>query len=159
MKCDQCAWYAKDDDAATCLIKSFGLEDKKWVNDLVTGKSLFPDGSWSVNVGKLRFNYDLGIELEVLTYTEGRHWHQSDSMWNNYAPSIFISHIGYHLDDGEEFPEVNWPLVQETFTISHTAEYLTTGPAAGRKYHYRIHQVSTGSYVKYIRRIHPGKQA
>jgi hypothetical protein len=48
-------------------------------------------------------------------------------------------------------------LVQETFTTKHTSEYLTKegSPGFGRKYHYRIFELSPGSYIKYIKRIHP----
>lgn len=151
-KSDQVAWYARDDEAAENLKKVLGLDKELWIGDRVTGKSLFPDGTWSVNVGELRFCYSQGIELEILTYVEGNHWHMSNPQWMLTATRFFISHVGIHLDDGEEFPDTP-NLVQETFTISHTSEYLTTGAGAGRKYHYRIHQLAPGSYVKYIRRI------
>lgn len=159
MRLDQCAWYARDDEAAEILKGVLGLRQAEWVADQVTGKSLFPDGQWEINVGELRFNYNHGIELEILTYKEGRHWHMRSPQWGLGLP-FWISHVGYHLDDHEEFPQdAPGQLVQETFTQSHTSEYLTTGAGAGRKYHYRIYQITPGSYVKFIKRIHPGRAA
>lgn len=167
MKIDQVAFYAKTDEEAERIKALLGLKDKTWIEDLVTAKSLFPDGKWSINKGKLLFNYDLGVELEILTYVEGRHWaidvdhpnyvvgynQKGNPLWS--MPS-FISHIGIHLEDGEPFPEMEGcTLVQETFTVSHTSEYLTTGDGAGRLYHYRIFELQPGAYIKYIRRIHP----
>lgn len=169
MKIDQVAFYSKDEEQTEKIKEALGLKDKQWVIDQVTAKSLFPDGQWCINKGLLRFNYDLGIELEILTYTEGRHWaidcksdfatgfkQNGNPLW---SLNTFISHVGIHLEDGEEFPPmVGWPLVQETFTMSHTSEYLTTGGGAGRLYHYRIHEMAPGTYIKYIRRIHPKQQ-
>lgn len=152
MKIDQVAFYARSEDEANRIKAQFGLLDAQWIRDTVTARSIVR-GSEHQNVAKLQFNYDLGIELEILRYTSGANWHELNPLAVNDS---FISHIGIHLEDGEEFPVMeHCKLVQETFTISHTAEYLTTGPAAGRKYHYRIFELSPGSYVKYIRRIHP----
>lgn len=166
MKMDQVAFYAKTDDDVTKIKAMLGLTDKPWIEDLVTAKSLFPDGHWEINKGKLLFNYDFGMELEILRYEQGRHWHFSNNgsihkrdnpMW--VQQNIFTSHVGIHLDDNEQFPVLpaTHILVQETFTQSHTSEYLTTGDAAGRKYHYKIYEMVPGTYVKYIKRIHPGK--
>lgn len=160
MKMDQIAFYASNDVTRDNIKKLFGLSDAEWIKDVVTAKSLFPDGTFEINVAELEFNYCLGIELEILRYTSGRNWHSVGRSYQNplsqkdYTPG-FISHIGIHLDDGEEFPKMEGcPLVQETFTESHTSEYLTTGAGKGRKYHYRIFQLSPGSYIKYIRRLH-----
>ena len=154
---DQVAWHAIGKGEAEKLKIILGLASEPWIEDIVTGKSLFPDGKWCINKALLRFNYSQGIELEILTYFEGRHWHQNNSHFVG-GKEFFISHVGYHLDDGEDFPEMPADsLVQETFTVSHTSEYLTTGAAAGRKYHYKIFELSSGNYVKYIRRLHPGK--
>lgn len=167
MKIDQIAFYAKSVDEVDRIKTALGLSGAKWIIDEVTAKSLFPDGHWEVNKGVLQFNYDLGIELEILTYVEGRHWAMDSKIQYSaifeqkgnplWSLPMFISHVGIHLEDGEPFPaEMNGcPLVQETFTISHTSEYLTTSEGAGRLYHYRIHEMVPGTYIKYIRRIHP----
>lgn len=156
MRLDQCAYYARTDTDAEALKKVLGLADAEWIGDRVTGKSLFLDGSWNVNVGELRFCYAHNIELEILTYVSGDHWHKRNPWWAS-PHGYFMSHVGYHLDDGEAFPDMpGCPLVQETFTQSHTSEYLTTGAGAGRLYHYRIHELVPGNYVKFIRRVHPG---
>lgn len=154
MKIDQIAFYAATEGEADKIKVQFGLFNSQWIKDTVVANSTV--GSLKgVNVAELQFNYDLGIELEILRYIGGLSWHDSNPLRGDVS---FISHVGIHLDDGEEFPWMpNCRLVQETFTQSHTAEYLTTGAAAGRKYHYRIFEMSPGSYIKYIRRIYPGR--
>jgi len=111
-------------------------------NDIISG----------VNVAELQFCYALGCELEIIRYISGPRWHPDP------APARkFFSHVGIHLDDGEPFPLMPYSrIVQETHTISHTSEYLTKpgSPGFGRKYHYRIHLVGPGTFVKYIRRIY-----
>ena len=152
MKMDQIAFYCADALAADMVKKKFGLEKADWVHDTVTAKSSVWGFEPETNVAELQFNYDLGVELEILRYIEGPSWHGL----NAQLRLPFISHIGIHLDDGEEFPAMTGcRLVQETFTQSHTAAYLTTGPAAGRKYHYRIFELGHSTFIKYIRRIHP----
>jgi len=157
MKIDQIAYYCQTDEQRKSVMKSFGLpEDAKWVEDMVTARNIFPDGTESISVGHLRFNYDKGIELELLEYVLGKHWRTDDPQpWREFLP--MLSHIGIHLDDWDPMPEPNdsMKLVQETFTISHTSDYLTnpSSKGFGRKYQYRIFQLADGSYIKYIRRI------
>lgn len=153
MKIDQCAFYAHTNEDADRIKEQFGLLGAQWIRDTVTARSKVIGNGERENVAELQFNYDLGVELEILRYVDGPSWHLTNPLSKN---SSFISHIGIHLEDGEPFPEMrHCIMVQETFTLSHTAAYLTTGPAAGRKYHYRIFELSPGSYVKYIKRIHP----
>lgn len=150
MKMDQIAFACFSAEAAERVKASFGLQDKEWIKDRVEGIGTHR------NIAELQFNYDLGIELEILRYVKGPSWLTASPILSGHLP--FISHVGVHLDDGEEFPEMKGcPLVQETFTLSHTADYLTRpgSPGFGRKYHYRIHEIGPGSYIKYIRRIHP----
>jgi len=159
MKMDQIAFACSDELQAVKVKLALDLADKSWIKDVVTALSevLLPNGERlrAQNVAELQFNYDLGIELEILRYVSGPNWHQSSPLNLN---RIFTSHSGIHLEDGEEFPDMNgFPLVQETWTLSHTAPYLTKlgSPGYGRKYHYRIHELSPGSYVKFIRRVLP----
>jgi hypothetical protein len=153
MKIDQIAFYCSTDEQANQIKDQFGLRGAQWVQDTVTAMSKVPNFEEQPNKAELQFNYDLGIELEILRYISGPSWHLSNPI--RHSPP-FISHVGIHLEDGEDFPAMaHCKLVQETWTLSHTAPYLTTGPAAGRRYHYRIFELSPGSYIKYIRRIHP----
>lgn len=156
MKQDQIAFYATDADDAEAFKRRLGLHDKEWVLDTVTANSTvyYADGSIIAeqNVAELQFNYDLGTEVEILRYIKGANWHNEHA--ERHQP-LYISHVGFHLDDDEPFPDLP-NLVQETFTISHTATYLTD-PASkgyGRKYHYRIHEISPASYLKFIKRVH-----
>lgn len=157
MKIDQIAFYCSTDEQADQIKAQFGLTDAQWIKDTVTSISKVWDVQEQSNVAELQFNYDLGIELEILRYIRGPHWADpAQLLYSSGFKVPFISHVGIHLEDGEEFPAMeHCKLVQETWTIKHTAKYLTEGPAAGRKYHYRIFELSHGSYIKYIRRIHP----
>lgn len=153
-KCDQIAWYCETEDQEAWVKKLFGLQNKVWITDHVVGIStVWGSKIDSTNEAMLQFNYDLGIELELIHYIKGDHWHNPFGV---SKPGPFLSHIGIHLDDGEDFPAMEGcRLAQETFTISHTSEYLTTGAGAGRKYHYRIYELAPQTFIKYIRRIPP----
>jgi hypothetical protein len=157
MKLDQLAFYCSTTIAAEELMADLGLSEATWTYDTVTGNSKVTQGysiTGGVNVAELSFNYDLGIELEIIRYIDGPHWHPPAMM----AGHRFFSHVGAHLDDGEPFPSMpHSRLVQETFTVSHTNAYLTdpNSTAFGRKYHYRIHEIGPNTYIKFIRRIHP----
>jgi hypothetical protein len=160
MKQDQLAWYCATPAAADQLKEDFGLLNAEWIVDQVTAKSKVTFGFQvleDINIAELQFCYTLGgTELEIIRYLSGPHWHHEHL--NDRSPSRFISHVGIHLDDGEPFPLMpHSRLVQETFTLKHTSQYLTDpkSPGFGRTYHYRIHAVSPHNYVKYIRRIHP----
>lgn len=156
MKIDQIAFYASNDEQAEQIKAQFGLIGANWIKDTVTADSYVWDRPKTTNVAELQFNYDLGIELEILRYIDGPNWHDPGWLIRQQGFKVpFISHVGIHLADGEEFPAMrNCKLVQETFTKKHTSEYLTTGAGAGRKYHYRIFEMSPGSYIKYIRRLY-----
>lgn len=158
MKIDQIAFYCADDTAEAIIKSHFGLLNAEWKNDTVTATSrIADDPDEVVNVGYLQFNYDLGIELEILRYDEdSEHWHV-DQVWKmlmlgaNYP---FISHVGIHLEDGEDFPAVDeemFRLVQETWTKHHTNPYVVEKK---RLYHYRIYKCKgSNSYIKYIKRV------
>jgi hypothetical protein len=157
---DQVAFYCSNLEQSNKLKAQFGLLNEPWIIDTVTGQSVVAGSTQKVeNVAELQFNYSLGIELEILRYISGPHWHERvNPLFNsNYA---FASHIGHHLKPDELFPDMlGAPLVQETFTQSHTSSFLTDpdSPGYGRKYHYRIHELSPGTYLKFIKRIEPAK--
>ena len=155
MKIDQICFYCSTEAAGLKVKRFFNLEHADWIQDKVTARSIFGNQAIppSENIAELQFNYDLGIELEILRYVSGPSWHWTNPL--NREPQ-FISHVGIHLHSAEDFPDSReFPLVQETFTQSHTGEYLTKpgSPGYGRKYHYKIFEMSPGSYIKYIRRI------
>lgn len=163
MKIDQIAFYCTDDAAVAAVKEHFGLEKAKWHFDTVTAISAVRGhDAAKKNVALLQFNYDLGIELEILRYIDGPNWHITNRARNPEKP--YISHVGIHLEDNEPFPDEAgrldtsfFELVQETRTQSHTAPYLTDPESKGfgRLYHYKIYEMAPGHYVKYIRRIHP----
>lgn len=159
MKMDQIAYYCHDLYAETLLKEFLGLEHAPWILDRVEASSTIRNFITPiVNFAELQFNYDLGVEVEILRYVDDSpSWHEKNPLRNHKS---FQSHIGVHLDDDEAFPDhkvANYDLVQETFTYKHTSKYLTdpSSPGFGRKFHYRIYEISPGSYIKFIRRIHP----
>jgi len=166
MKLDQIAYAVYDDEEESRLKRALGLADKEWIRDYVIAESVvhFPDTGRQLKIERqtaiLQFNYDLGIELEILRYTN---MHESFNIlspmaWMNGGESLFISHQGFHLEEGEDFPTMDgFPLVQETWTKSHTSDFLNNPQSRGygRTYHYRIHQLSPGTVVKFIKRIEP----
>jgi hypothetical protein len=159
MKIDQVAYYCATGDAELAVKAMFGLTNAAWVRDRVTARSKVWGQQSAVNVAELQFNYDLGIELEIIRYVQGPHWHEMHSGLDWTKP--FQSHVGIHLLDGEPFPDMGpCKLAQETFTMSHTAPYLTQPGQGGygRKYHYRIWELSPGHFIKHIRRIHVGQE-
>lgn len=161
MKCDQIAWYAHNEDQVRKIKEQFGLEKEVWVEDFVTGDvAIFNQGE-KVMVGEskahLRFNYSLGIELEILTYIEGPHWHQNDLRFRAGAP--FLSHIGIHVDSDQSVLKTiggDFFIVQLMETKEHTNPYLLEKK---RHYKYVIQDTTPllGNYTKYIWRIEDGQ--
>ena len=155
MKIDQIAYYCATSHEADEVKSDLHIKNDAWIKDTVTAKSRVYKNNKvinCVNIAELQFNYQLGIELEIIRYISGEHWHPEPLFRK------FISHIGVHLDDDEPFPVLRFSrIVQETQTISHTSQYLTDPKSPGYKrlYHYRIHEMAPGNYIKYIRRIHP----
>lgn len=160
MKQDQIAYYSDIQQGTDYLKELLGLTNEPWIKDTVTARSSVFGRPFTQNIAQLQFCYKWGSEIEILRYISGPHWHERTT----YKPP-FISHVGFHLDDDEDFPEIDGigkgtcRLVQETFTEKHTSEYLTTGLGAGRLYHYKIFQVQAGNYVKFIKRIRDNEKA
>jgi hypothetical protein len=157
MKIDQVAFYCPTFEGEQRIKQGLGLLDKEWVRDEVTARSrvLGGNGTWievEPQVAELQFNYDLGIEVEILRYLNGMSWH--DFSANAEYIAARMSHVGMHVD---EFPETIFPLVQETWTKKHTNEFLTNPNSRGygRLYHYRVHHMGIGAYLKFIKRIDP----
>lgn len=153
MKMDQIAFYCSSKTESDRLKQALGLKLDSWIEDIVTGKSVvIGKKEPQINIAHLQFNYQLGIEFEIIRYLSGPNWHAAR---NRKHGERFISHVGVHLEDEEDFPRPPGLLVQETWTQKHTSEYLTTGHGAGRKYHYRIYELAPMTWIKYIKRIHP----
>lgn len=163
MKCDQVAYYCQTLHDVRQAKAVLGLSKANWISDQVTTSSdvLQSNGQWGnfTNVAYLEFNYDLGIEIELLTYVSGPNW----QMYNMARGSgIIPSHIGFHLAEGEDFPdaierqgnyvESLFQLVQESWTMKHSNPELVS---SGKRYQYKIFKIGNAAYVKYIRRILP----
>lgn len=164
MKLDQIAYAVNDDNESEKLKYMLGLTLAPWVMDRVTARcKVWDNPEEQINIAKLEFCDVLGIQFEIIRYLRGANWltKEFDRYLDlpqkiNGAITPFVSHVGFHLDPGEDFPEmIGCKLAQEARTMSHTCEYLTTGAAAGRKYHYKIFEVSPHNYMKFIRRINP----
>lgn len=148
-KLDQIAFIARSDADELALKRRFGLEDAEWIEDHVVAVGTVR-GAEAENTAKLLFNYDLGIELEILRYTEGE----------NYAsnlPSRDMCHIGFHYSGEGEVPSFGPNIIQQVETQSHTNEFLL---ANGRRYRYTIYDTYAdhGVYMKVIERIEPGME-
>jgi hypothetical protein len=156
MKMDQIAFYCYSKEAEDKLKRTLCVSD--WIEDeVVCNNIIYPAHGvpyLSKAIGHLQFNYQLGVEVEILRYKEGSSWH-------NHLPTglalrgtlcPFISHIGIHttdLPDKENMMELGWRLVQETKTLVHTNPYLIE---KRRTYEYQIWESVPGSYLKYIKR-------
>lgn len=155
-KCDQIAFYAHNKSQADAIKAMFGLLAAEWIEDTVLGVVHVKTQAGETtdqSKGHLQFNYGLGIELEILTYLEGPHWHRElTSDFIGGRP--FLSHIGFHIPDDAEMPDLPAPLVQEMRTLEHTNEYVVSRQ---RTYHYRIYDTrkTNGVYTKLIKRIQP----
>jgi len=156
MKLDQLCFYCNEPWQAEAVKRMFGLTDEPWVQDTVEMLTRIPPREdWHESIAELNFCESLGMQLEIMRFTQGPHW----SMGNNRG-SIYIAHIGMHLNEGEAWPEIGMgTLVQESKTISHSAAAFhdKTSPQYGRRYHYRIHRMpySGGNvFIKLIKRVH-----
>lgn len=156
MKLDQICVYANTEIDVDNAKADLNLSLADWVVDEVEGDVRVMDrsGYWHYGVsrGVLRFNYDLGIEFELLTYKDGMNWHNlNNRMW---APVMF-GHCGYHLEKGEPWPEhLEHMLIQEMTTYRHTNPEVIR---KDRTYNYRIYDTvpTLGHYTKVIRRLGP----
>jgi hypothetical protein len=152
MKLDQIAYYCKTDDEAQRLKVMLNLEHEHWIRDRVTARCTVWGKPNEINIASLQFCEKLGMQFEIIRPIQGHHWLEREVS----TPTPMVAHVGLHLDVGEAFPAMNGcALAQEAHTVAHTCEYLTTGAAAGRKYHYKVFEVSPHNYMKFIRRIEP----
>lgn len=158
MKLDQIAYYAHNDQQAHSIKMMLKLTNDDWVEDIVTGKVHVYQHREGLKRGfsaaKLMFCYKHGIELEILQYIDGPHWHDRRPAF--LTKEIFISHHGFHLDEDEPMPTTvfGYNLAQEMWTETHTNQYLID---KRRTYHYRIFDTVVPNLpsLKFIKRIEP----
>jgi hypothetical protein len=150
-KLDQIAFFAKTDEDELEIKRRFGLEDADWIEDHVLARGVVL-GKQAENQAKLLFNYDLGIELEILRYTAG------PAYTDVFIEPGMLCHIGFHYSGEGDVPTFDVPIVQQVETVSHTNEYLR---GIGRHYRYTIYDtwIEHGAYMKVIERIEPGSEA
>lgn len=157
MKIDQVAFYANDPGYARDLFGvMFGM--KEWVTDIALARGTVFGIEVQRMAGELSFNYQAGIEVEVLHYITPLHWHSARAKFlgESLPPGIFLSHIGTHVDDMAvarlPFEKAGWGVAQEVRTYSHTNPYLLE---RGRTFHYVVwnSQSIIGYDLKLIQRI------
>lgn len=143
-KIDQLAFISYGEADTRAIKEKLGLADKEWTEDRVvaTGEVRGVEGT---NTARLLFNYDMGIEVEILQYTAGP----------NYASQLTagrLCHVGIHAEADKAPPTFDAPIIQRVETQSHTNPFLVK---SGRKYRYTIYDtISTlGVYMKVIERI------
>lgn len=148
MKIDQIAFIAHNPADVFKIKSRLGLLDADWVeDDVVASGEVF--GVKGTNTAKLLFNYDNGIEVEILQYLEGP----------NYAEDIpggQLCHIGMHYTGEGKVPTFPGEIAQRVETQTHTNPYLLE-----QKRHYRYTIYDTrhmfGTFMKVIERIEEGK--
>lgn len=146
MKIDQIAFLARTDEDEHLIKYRLGLLDAEWIEDVVVAQGIV-NGELGKNTAKLLFNEDLGIQVEILRYTDGPNYTQ-------HLKAGEICHIGIHATFDEPLPPfaVGAKEVQEVETISHTNPFLIE---TGRRYAYAVYDTrkTFGVHFKVIRRI------
>jgi hypothetical protein len=137
MKIDQIAIYVPEGTDFMAVASALGLEHSDFISDEVVGTGYDYDYESprreSEVMATLHFNYDYGIELELLRFIEGG-WNKNVGRGDD----PFISHIGIHMDHGEFIPDAianSATLIYSLDTKNHTNKYLQE---RGRTYHYQI---------------------
>ena len=154
LKIDQLAFIARNDTDELLIKRLLRLDNADWVEDVVvaTGYVRGVEGKAS-NKAKLLFNYDLGVEVEILRYMEGQNYPDIGGV-----PSGNLAHIGMHIEKGQTIPDAlkdfvfSTPMIQQVVTQEHTNEFLIS---TGRRYRYTIYDTKPmfGVYLKVIERL------
>lgn len=158
LKLDQIAFVARTDTEELLIKRMLRLDRADWVEDEVVANGYVKGkGSDLTNTAKLLFNYDLGIEIEILRYLEGENYVETGGV-----PSCNVAHLGFHLEKGKsltDFGRMVFPaaMMQEVKTHAHTNEFLLK---TGRRYRYTIYDTKPlfGVYLKVIERIEVGDE-
>ena len=134
MKLDKIAFYAHTEEQVLFGKKWMGLENAHWIKDRVTENVTYnATGETGIAIADLNINFDLGIEVEFLTYRSGPHWHLNKERFKK--GEMFLSHVGFHMEPGEEVPH-GAPLLQEMTSIDHTNGFQVQ---TGRRYRSSIY--------------------
>ena len=143
---EQVALFPSNDEVAIEFLAAIGLDE--WVRDRVTAEGIV-FGDAAANVGNLAFNYQASdriecnpkpLELEVLSYSEGRHWMTREPAEFFVDPMPRVSHFGMHVTESElsqwreKMTRLGVGVAQEVFTTSHENPAI----AGKRLYHYTI---------------------
>lgn len=154
MKFDQLAFVSVHNEQEKRLKIMLGLtKEEDWVVDNVKMKSWVAPDLFGEATARLQFHImENGMQLEILRFTGGINW--VDSHIDKSFGGLLTAHHGFHLDEGEPWPELpGGRLVQITRTQQHSVAHLNEGAAAGRTYEYRIYHVGFNLFWKFIRRI------
>lgn len=155
LKIDQIAFISRCEEDTQTIKKQLRLQEADWIEDEVIARGhVRGAGRNARNHAKLLFNYDFGIELEILQYLEGENYADI-----NKVRSLHMCHIGAHVERGKELPDalknftVASPIIQQVETISHTNKFLRD---TGRRYRYTIYDTKPviGVHFKVIERLH-----
>lgn len=143
-KIDQLAFISHSEKDTQAIKNQLGLQDASWTEDICVASGEVR-GVPGVNKARLLFNYDMGIEVEILQYLEGP----------NYASQLGggrVCHYGIHAVAGKPVPTFDAPIIQRVKTRTHTNEFLLS---TGRRYQYTIYDTlnSLGVFTKVIERI------
>jgi len=143
-KIDQLAFISHSERDTQAIKQQLGLAGAEWTEDICVASGEVR-GVPGVNKARLLFNYDMGIEVEILQYLEGP----------NYASNLGsgrIAHYGIHATAGQAAPTFDAPIIQRVKTRSHTNDFLLT---TGRRYQYTIYDTlnTLGVFTKVIERI------
>lgn len=158
LKIDQIAFACHSDEQEAEIKEQLGLSDAEWIEDEVVafgrvGTEPEFHSTASRNRAKLLFNYDLGIEVEILRYLGGVNYLDYLGLRKG------VCHIGMHVEKGTPLQDSDVldslfpaPIVQQVRTESHTNEFLLT---SGRRYRYTIYDTMSvlGTCLKVIERI------
>lgn len=146
-KIDQVAFASKSEFDTAALKAMFGLSKAEWKEDIVLAAGRV-NGVLGANRARLLFNYDLGIELEILQYLEGPNYIDAAGIKGRQ-----MCHLGMHWDGTGEMPRFGGAsVIQEVQTIEHTNQFLVD---SRRKYRYTIFDTREprGVFLKVIERI------
>lgn len=148
-KIDQIAYISHSEFDTNAIKEQLGLQDADWTEDICVASGTVRDQP-GTNTARLLFNYDMGVEVEILQYLEGP----------NYASEILggsICHIGIHHDGAGDVPTFPGGVIQQVVTETHTNPFLLE---TGRQYRYTIYDTFDilGVYTKVIERIEAGSE-
>lgn len=160
MKIDQLAFIARTDHDEWLIKRLLRLQEADWVEDHVWAKGYIRGhGEDCHNKAKLLFNYDLGVEVEILRYTEGANYPDIGGVTSGH-----LAHVGFHVEKGKSIPDAMKDFVFSTSIIQQVETYRHTNPfliETGRRYRYTIYDTKPlfGVYMKVIERLESGNAA